>query len=197
MPSIFLAAVPNRFSLAVPSAAWLQPIADYDPDLRIFPSQTQPCYRLMRVARYSGGMSAKTFLHIPGIHPDTKVALEQRLVAVTTIPPMALQAPPENIVRQLQGRDQWAIGGGQDGTAADRVADRLDQRDAQNTAALRQEVRDDGLPIHQAARISLLYRTGARVSLVRPPTWARPAADTSPSGSPPPAGAPAPGFTPP
>lgn len=183
--SIYLANVPNRFSLKVPGEAWLKPIADYDSELRIYPSQTQPCFRLARVATNSGGMSAKIFSDIPGIHPDTKVALENRLVAVTTIPPMALDAPPDNIVRQLRARDQWAIGGGKGFDAGDTIADLLDRRDAANYEKLRAEIREEGRDLHRGSRISLLYRTGARVSLVRPPTYRKAA---SPSGSPSPVG---------
>jgi len=188
MASIFLAHVPNRFSLAVPRETWLKPIQDYDSELRIFPSQTQPCFRLMRVASHSGGMSHKIFKDIPGIHPDTKVALENRLVAVCTIPPMALDAPPDNIVMQLRRRDQWAIGGGQGMDAGDKIADMLDRRDADNYEFKRAEIREEGKDLHRGSRISFLYRTGARVSLVRPPTYRKGTA--SPSGSPPPVGIP-------
>lgn len=193
MPSIYLKHTPNPFGLPQPKDWWLKPIADYDPDLRIYPSQTHPCYRLARVARYSGGMSHKTFSKIPGIAPDTKVALEQRLVPVTTIPPAALTAPPQNIVQQLRSRDQWTIGGGQDGSAADKVADLLDQRDEANEAGIHQQRVNDGRMIHESARVSLLYRTGARVSLIRPPAFVPKAA--SPSEGARPADSPAVGST--
>lgn len=182
---IYLEDVPNKFGLLVPKPYWLKPIEDYDPDLRIFPSQTQGCYRLMRVAHHSGPMAGKVFEGITeGIHPDTLVAIKYGLVAVTTIPPMALSAPPHNIVQQLRERDQWVLGGGRDAAAGDRIADLLDQRDTTNRAALEREVHNDGLLIHESARVSLLYRTGARVSLVKPPTWRGKNREqvTSPSG---------------
>ena len=198
MASIYLSHVPNPWGLAVPKESWLKPIQDFDADLRIYPSQKRAIYIVGRVARLSGGMSHRTFKDIPGVHPDTKVLLTEKLVYVSYFLPMALTAESYNIVEQLRGRDQWLHGGGTGPDAADKVADLLDTRDATREAGLRQEVRNDGKLIHESARISLLYRTGGRVSLVRPPKWARPAAtDTSPSGSPPTPGSPASGSTPP
>lgn len=169
--SIYLGHVPNPFNLPIPKEWWLKPIKDYDAELRVYPSQTKPCYRLARVARNSGRLGQRMLGSIPGIHPDSKVALEHSLVAVTTIPPMALNAPPHNIVEQLRRRDQWAFGGGNDLEAGDRVADQLDANDAIIEANKLKDIHDKGIPRHEAARISLLYRTGARVSLVRPPSF--------------------------
>jgi hypothetical protein len=183
--SIYLPGITNPFNLPTPKNWWLQPIQDYDSDLRIFPSQKHPVYVLARKATRSGGMMSKLFGAIPGLHPNTRILLQHQLVHVSVIPREALNAPPQNIVQELRERDQWAVGGGQDAAAGDVIADRLDARDESNRVAQRQRFHDDGRLIHESARISLLYKLGARVSLVRPPSLTE--ANSPSSGAQPPA----------
>ena len=180
--SIYLPGIPNPFGLPTPKDWWLQPLADYDPDLRIFPSQLHPVYVLARVAHYSGGLSYDYWSKIPGIHPNTKIALEQRVVFVCTIPREALNAPPQNIVQQLRNRDAWLWGGGKDEDAADRVANIMDANDAIIEENREKAVMQAGRDRHEPARIAFQYRNGARVSLVKPPTWRGKRPVTSPSG---------------
>lgn len=174
--SIFLD-LPNPFHLATPSPSWLAPIEAYDPLLRIFPSQTQPVYRLMRIAARSGGLDPKVFggNEMP---PDTRIAVQHKLVAVTTIPSGALQAPPENVVQWLKDHDITEHGG------ADKVADMMDARDARREAAIDAANQDEGRQRHRASRIGYQYRTGARVSLVRPVVRHAAAAPVFTPGSP-------------
>ena len=194
MASIYLPSIANPFNLPTPKNWWLQPIQDYDAELRIFPSQLHPVYVLARRAIVTGGMMSKTFGAIPNLHPNTQILLRHQLVYVSVIPREALSAPPQNIVQQLRDRDQWAVGGGKDDRAAEKIADRLDARDEANRAAQRQKFHDDGKLVHESARTTFQYRIGARVSLVRPPSLTEansPSSGAQPSAIPPAAGTPA------
>lgn len=193
--SIFIEGTPNPFELLKPPDYWLKPIQDYDADLRLYPSQTKPVYRLARVAHRSGGILRRTVGkladNLPGTHPDTKVAFDYGLQPVTTIPKDAVTAPPQNIVQQLMARDQWLHGKGTDDDAAARVSKLLDDRDAAHVESLHQQNRDELYRRSEAARISLLYRIGARVSLVKPPALTRrssPSSGSSAAGTTPTAG---------
>lgn len=161
--SIYLSSVHSPFGLPALSDEWCRPLEQYDPDLRIFPSQKMPVYRVARVARNSGGLSAVFFGSIAGLNPDTAVCIKNRLVAVpVTIHRAGAQSSPETIVKKLQDRDVWRHGGWE------KVADILDAQDVkreENVAAARQtELRARS----RAMRTGFLYRTGARVSLVSP-----------------------------
>jgi hypothetical protein len=166
--SIYLRLV-SPFRLPDPDSAWLQPIADYDPDLRIYPSQKDYVYRLARVAHHSGGMNRALFRRLPNMNPDTVVCLDRGLVPVTTIPAGAIYAPPEKIVEQLYWRDLWAHGG------AEAVADRLEVQEVAREMKRDADHQDEGRARFRAMRRSYLYRTGGRVSLVNPRRPERPA----------------------
>lgn len=151
----------SPFGLPDPDPAWLQPIEDYDADLRIYPSQKDYVYRLARLARHTGGMNGQMFGALENLHPDTKICLQRHLVPVTTIPVAAIFAPPDIIVEQLRRRDTFGMSAEQVGllmTNSD--AERRRKVDEDVTAGLRDRVR--------AMRIGLLSRTGARISLVSP-----------------------------
>ena len=165
--SIFLDTA-NRFALPTPTPGWLQPIADYDGELVLFASQEHPVYRLCRRAHRSGGVTAAIFKRLPCVKPDTLLMTEQHLVPVTTILKEAVGRPPSEIVAQLQRRDQWRAAGGSDEAAADRLADTLDAVDADQRAAVSAGVTAGTRERARAMRVGYLYRTGARVSLVRP-----------------------------
>jgi hypothetical protein len=169
MPADIYIDVPSPFGLSRPTRAWCDVIAAFDPDLRIFPSQTHPLYRLMRRA-YNTPMSAvMDRMHkamaagtLKEVHPDTKIAINHGLVAVSTLPKEIVTISPERIVQNLMGRDQWAHKDG------DAVADALDQRDADAERELDRQLHADVRKRRREAGISLRYRTGARVSLVNP-----------------------------
>jgi hypothetical protein len=183
MIDIYLELV-NPFHLPKPSFGWLQAIADYDAELVIFPSQKQYVYRLARRARKSGALTGQYFGRLPNLHPDTKVMFEHQLVPVTTIPAGAIHVPPFNIVEQLKARDQWRVGGGNDAAAADRVAGVLDLQDRAREQAVDDHNRAELRTRARAMRTGYQYRTGARVSLVRPPKprGAAAAPDTTATG---------------
>lgn len=160
--ALWIDGLPSPFHLPKPDAAWCAAVEAYDPDLRLFPSQKDPCYRLMRVARSSGGMSPKIFEdRMEMLHPDTVIAIQHRLVAVVTVPREATHATT-GMVQWLMDHDLRAHGG------ADRVVDRLERHEAALEAKTDRDIRDEGRQRHLASRIGYQYRTGARVSLVRP-----------------------------
>lgn len=175
--SIYLGDAPNPFNLPTPSAGWLKPIADYDAELRLMPSQTSPVYRLMRTARRTGAANAKLWLDKgKTMQPDTVTAFQRHLVAITTIPAAAVKAPPEHLVQWLRDHDITAHGG------AEAVADKLEARDRAEDARIDAENHDEGRVRHRASRVGYQYRTGARVSLVRRggPKWSAPSPFTPP-----------------
>jgi hypothetical protein len=151
----------SPFGLPEPDPAWLQPIADYDADLRIYPSQKDYVYRLARLATNTGGMNGKMFGALDNLHPDTKICLNHHLVPVTTIPVAATFAPPDVIVEQLRRRDTFGMTAEQiDALMQAQVDDREARIDRENREAVRDRVK--------AMRIGLLSRTGSRISLVSP-----------------------------
>jgi hypothetical protein len=165
---MFLQDGPNRFSLPTPSRAWCQTIFNYDPELVIFRSQEKPYYCLARRAKRSGGLTGRFFGKLPFIKPDTKTLVLHGLVPVTVILKEAITQPAERIVEVLRRRDQWAAAGGNTEAHADRLVDSIEAQEAaarrQLEASVTQGVRDRA----RAMRSGYLYRTGARVSLVRP-----------------------------
>lgn len=160
---------PSPFGLSRPTPAWCAPIAAFDPDLRIFPSQTHPLYRLMRLARNSPVEATMDRMHkamqkgiLKELHPDTAIAIRHKLVAVFTLPKEVTTLHSDRVIETLRQRDQWQF---KDGDAA---ADALDQRDALVEKSVADERKRQYRDRRKAAGISLLYRTGARVSLVPP-----------------------------
>lgn len=156
--------IPSPFALPKPKDHWLRTLAAFDADLVIFPSQKQPLYRLARRAKRSGGITERIFRKVGSmLHPDTKIMFDNRLVAVTTIPRGAVEAPCEILCQQLIPRDTWRFGPGDDAGA--RSLERMEHEEAERqNRAWKEETRAR----HRAARISFLYRTGARVSLISP-----------------------------
>jgi hypothetical protein len=155
--------LPSPFGLSRPTDGWCRIIAHYDSELRIFPSQTHPVYRLMRKARTMGPINAERFKAVmTTLHPDTQIAINHHLIAVFTLPKEITTVSPERVVEKLRRRDQWQFKDG------DAVADALDRRDDDADKAVTHERNRQYAERRRAAGISLLYRTGARVSLVSP-----------------------------
>ena len=164
----------SPFNLLRPKAWWVKILRDYDPDLRIFPSQKKPVYRVMRLARQSGGMNLARFRHVlKDLHPDTRIALEHHLVAVMTFGPDVFNRHPMHIVNALRRRDTWRF------SDADAAADALDRMEADEQAQTRAAWRDEGRQRRKAMAIAYKYRTGARVSLVSPRRGGSPASGST------------------
>ena len=174
--SIYLADVHSPFGLPALTDEWLRSLEQYDPDLRIFPSQKMPVYRVARVARNSGGLSSVFFGNIQGLNPDTAICIKHKLVAVpVTIHKAGAESSPDVILKKLQDRDVWRHGGWE------KVADILDAQDVVREKKVEQQRRDDLRVRARAMRSGFLYRTGARVSLVSPLRNVAAAATSSPS----------------
>lgn len=168
MESIYID-VPSPFGLARPTPAWCRAIGEFDPDLRIFPSQTHPLFRMMRKAHNTPIADTVKRMEkaqrdgvLKDIHPDTQIAIKHGLVAVFTIPAEIVQLNPERVVAMLRNRDQWRFKDG------DAVADQLEANEAAADKDVRRERFRQYQQRRRAAGISLLYRSGARVSLVSP-----------------------------
>ncbi len=164
---IFLSDIPSPFGLAAPAKWWQDALAAYDPDLRIFPSQTKPLYRVMRVARLSGGMNYERMKAVvPMLGGDTKIALERGLVPVMTFGPDVFNRSPAIIVGHLERRDTWKYGRG--GEGGGKAADALDAMEAAEEEREKIQARNERRERRKAFAIAYRYRTGGRVSLVRP-----------------------------
>jgi len=179
MPQDIYIDVPSPFGLQRPTEAWCRVVADYDPELRIFPSQTHPVYRLMRKARNMGPMNADKFKNVmTTLHPDTQIAIHHHLIAVFTMPKEITTVGPERVVAKLRLRDQWRFKDG------DAVADALEAREAADEKDINHKRKLEYQTRRKAAGISLLYRTGARVSLIKPVTGVQRMLDTVSVGTP-------------
>lgn len=162
--------VPSPFGLSRPSLAWCGVLAEYDPELRLYPSQTQPVFRLARRAHHTPVIrdtiermrKALASGQLTEVHPDTKIALAHRLVAVCALRGEVVNADPTRVVEKLRLRDQWAFKDG------DAVADALDQRDDAEARAVHQAQRAATRDRRLGMKVAYRYRTGARVSLVSP-----------------------------
>lgn len=168
--TLFLNDIPSPFNLPRPRRWWAQVLADFDPDLRIFPSQKQPVYRVMRLARLSGGLNLDRFRHLlHALNPDTRIALERHLVPVMTFGPDVFNRHPSLIVAALRRRDTWALApGGDANDRGDAAADALDQMEADAQAAIDRRIKDENRQRQKAMALAYRYRTGSRVSLVTP-----------------------------
>lgn len=151
----YIADNPN---MAVPPAYWLQRLFDFDAELVCFPSRYIPyAYVLARRRRISVKPWDKA-LADTATQPDTRLCLERGLVPVTLIYKTGATWEIDKVIRSLKARDIWSNGG------ADKAADLLDKREADDAEAARKQTRDD-----MYARSGLAYqlykrRTGQRVS---------------------------------
>jgi hypothetical protein len=165
---MYLRDVPNPYLLLPLDEAWLQPIRDYDADLRIFPSQLRPVYRLGRVSTLLKPMDAAKF-PVDTVHPDTAVALTKAFILVNwSLVGNISVHPATTVVQTLRRRDTWAFRRRKDDLESDVVGRLLDEQDEAEEAATWKAFRERTRQIGRAARLGVLYRTGQRVSLVRP-----------------------------
>lgn len=160
--------LPSPFGLAKLTELWCRPIALYDPDLVIFPSQKHAHYRLARTCLHGSVRDVAQYKKLAGgLTDDLKIMLSRNLVAVPfALPPDIGKLDPMNVVRLLMRRDQWRYGGRDaDGSKA---ADALEAKEKAEQKAIDDPYLDEMRRRKKAAGISYLYRTGARVSLVSP-----------------------------
>lgn len=104
----------NPLGLPAPPAWWQQAVHDYDPMLRIMPSQTERRYRLCRIIRRDSRLGARleTMKLAADLqkHPDTKGMMRFGVVPELTLAPHAIFS--QAIVGLLQSRDSWRHYGG-------------------------------------------------------------------------------------
>lgn len=174
--------LPSPFGLPALSDAWCAPIAAYDRDLVIFPSQKHPHYRIARKVRHGSVRNWDVYKTLPGVTDDIRIMLERQLVALPfALPPGIGKADPTVVVGTLYRRDGWRF---KDDEA---VADRVEQQEAAEKKALDDRWKREEWTRRKALRVSYLYRTGARVSLVSPrlsqPAPAASSTQTGPTSS--------------
>lgn len=161
----------NPFNLAAPPLWWQQGLWAFDADLRILPSRTRPVFHLARVQKYSRGLTGAA---ITDDQRDTAMFVRYELIPVTWI--QSLEGWTEGflqaVVGELMARDTWAVEGGPltddlikqamfDGGS--KFGKALDQRDADERAAIDKEVKDDVYNATGDAWRSLQTRTGERI----------------------------------
>lgn len=143
----------NPFGLGRPPLFFLEDLHLFDPELVLFPSLTEPVFRV-----------ARRVTHTPGIanvlrQADTKILFDNRLVLVTAILPNGLTKWGPKIIHDLAERDVWRYGG------PEAVANLLDRWDEERENRLRQRQLDEHGQAAHAAFWSLKLRTGSTVLL--------------------------------
>lgn len=128
---------PNPFNLAVPPDWFLDDLAAYDPDLRLFPSQQIGVFRVGRVVP---GHLPPVFTFLQS-QPDTKVYVKHRLVPVTSLVPTPFVQWGPVIINDLAEHDIRAIGGWQEASRLiedrEESAERKRDRDVADEASVR------------------------------------------------------------
>jgi hypothetical protein len=119
---------PNPFNLATPPDWFLDELAAYDEDARIFASETDGVYRIGRKAKHGPAMMG--LLN----HPDAKTMRRHGLVPSTSVLPTNVAGQDwAKVLIGLMERDTWGAGG------ADAAADTLDEWDRQEEERLKRD----------------------------------------------------------
>jgi hypothetical protein len=147
--------LPNRFSLSVPPDSFLDDLAAYDPDLRIFPSQEDGVFRVGRVV--PGNLPP--VYHFMQHRPDTKVYVANRLVPVTSIVPTPFVQWGPVIINDLAERDIRAVGGWE--SACRLIEDREESAERKE----RRDVSDEASIRARSAWRAIKWRTGQTIDL--------------------------------
>lgn len=143
----------NRFGLETPPRWWLQGLYDFDSELVVIPSRTEPLLRLCRRTTNTPGLQHAAVLDR---HADTAMMVSHKVVPVTSITVRNRAWDLVGVVQTLKARDIWEAGG------AEKAADMLDRRDSDERAQVRERLRDDlGARARDAYR-SMMARIGAR-----------------------------------
>lgn len=140
--------------MEVPPAYFLQRIWDQDAMLVILPSRKIPyAYVVARRKQFSKGLTDQALLDTCD-QPDTKMCLLYDLVPVCVMYKTGVSWNPDPVIRSLQARDLWTHGG------PDKVADMLEQQEADEKAKIRADIRDDLWNRSGDAYWSYKHRTG-------------------------------------
>lgn len=138
----------NPWSLMPPPAAWLLQLAERDPQLRVLPGLSEPCYR---IARVSGVMTRVVPKY--GNDSETGRMCREGLVPVVTLRPDVVWN--DDFFAWLDAHDTWRVGGPQ------KFADQLDAQEAQADARLDEQIDDEADQRASSAYFAKLVRDGA------------------------------------
>lgn len=127
----------NRFNLADPPKSFLDGLHALDPDLVIFASTHEPCYRLARRTTRTRGI-----YKLLKAYPDSEVLVAHKLDIWKSVLPTSLDMSWERVLQEIPQYDQWAF------KDAGAVADHLEAREQEAEARLDREIGDGA---HQLA----------------------------------------------
>jgi hypothetical protein len=167
--------LPDNTRMEVPPAWFLQAIYDYDSELVLFPSRNKPfAYVIARRLRHTRWTLKEIDVMT---QPDTKLCMEHNLTPVCLMFKHGPVWDVTIVLAKLRARDLWAHGG------AEKVADLLEQQEADEKAKVRADIRDDMWNRSGDGWRSYQARTGQRVSNPGLPGPSRPGAANETSSS--------------
>lgn len=120
----------NPFNLQEPPASFLESLAALDSEMVIFPSISEPCYRLCRRTRQ------RDIWKVIKSFPDTEILVAHRLAPWKSVLPTSLDMAWARVLLEIPEYDQWKF------KNSDAVADHLDEREANDERRTDREIRD-------------------------------------------------------
>lgn len=121
----------NPFCLQEPPKTFLDGLHALDPDLVIFPSVHEPCYRLARRTKHT-----RDVYRVLQHYPDTQILVAHRLAHWKSVLPTSMDMAWERVLQEIPQFDQWRFKG------ADDVADMLETREDEAARRLDREIAD-------------------------------------------------------
>lgn len=152
---------PNPYGMAKPPEYFLVDMATFDPDLVIFPSAEQACYRLCRRVKRGapltvvGKMRTKLGQNVDRF--DHTVLVKARLVPVISLHPFPQWGP--KILQDLALADLWRHGG------AEKATDTIDRREQDDADKLDIQIADEATARAHAAWSGYKWSSGQRIDL--------------------------------
>lgn len=159
----------NPFGLAIPPAWFLEQLAATDPLLVIFPSISEPLYRLAR--RTSTGKAQLN--RVLKAYPDSAIYHAHKLWAWKSVEPMQIGGTLhgmtwQKLLLEIPEYDQQRFG------TANQVADRLDEMDVEEERTVDRDIQTGLDARNHDAYILAQSKLGSRVGLtIRKPEGAR------------------------
>lgn len=160
----------NPFSLARPPASFLRDLFAYDPKLVIFPSRTEPVYRLSRRAS-----QAHPWLTFQKSHGDAQTCIEHRLSPLKAILPRPQWG--QTLINDIAACDVQRVGGG---TAAAELLEQQEQLEDRRQRLAQDDECDArsheayrGLKAQTGQSVSMAYRKPEGVGALKNPLTQR------------------------
>lgn len=122
--ALWLGHVTNPFGLTAPTAHFQRALTGYDKMLRLFPSQIESVYRLVRVCRREARLGLNAM--VVHDHPDTRICIQEGVLPIGPLMPWAI-GQPELVLRDLQARDTWLHGGADPEKAIAKITETMDR----------------------------------------------------------------------